>query len=70
MEANQELIDRAMKESHEFKKLFEEHTELKNRVESLNKLKFLNPEQEIEKKKIQKMKLKSKDLMDEIISNY
>ena len=70
MEANQELIDRAMKESHEFKKLFEEHNELKNQVESLNKLKFLNADQEMEKKKIQKKKLKNKDLMDEIISNY
>jgi uncharacterized protein YdcH (DUF465 family) len=70
MEANQELIDRALKESHEFKKLFEEHSELKNRVEDLNKLKFLNPEQEMEKKKIQKLKLKSKDLMDEFISNF
>jgi len=70
MEANQELIDRAMKESHEFKRLFEEHSVLKHRVEDLNKLKYLNPEQEMEKKKIQKLKLKNKDLMDAIISNY
>ena len=70
METNQEVIDRAMKESYEFKKLFNEHTELKNQVEDLNKLKFLNPDQEMEKKKIQKLKLKNKDLMDKFISNF
>ena len=70
MEVNQEVLDRAIKENPEFKKLFDEHTELKSRVESLNKLKFLNPEQEMEKKNIQKLKLKNKDLMDKIISAY
>ena len=70
MEVNQKLLERAKNENPEFKKLFDEHTELKNKVDDLNKLKFLNPEQEIEKKKIQKLKLKNKDLMDKIISAY
>ena len=70
MEVNQELLERAKSENPEFKKLFDEHTELKTKVDDLNKLKFLNPEQEIEKKKIQKLKLKNKDLMDKIISAY
>ncbi len=70
MEVNQELLERAKNENPEFKKLFDEHTELKTKVDDLNKLKFLNPEQEIEKKKIQKLKLKNKDLMDKIISAY
>ena len=70
MEVNQEILERAINENPEFKKLFDEHTELKNKVDGLNKLKFLNPEQEIEKKKIQKLKLKNKDLMEKIISAY
>ena len=70
MEVSQKLLERAKNENPEFKKLFDEHTELKNKVDDLNKLKFLNPEQEIEKKKIQKLKLKNKDLMDKIISAY
>jgi len=70
MEVNQEVLDRAIKGNPEFKKLFDEHSELKSRVENLNKLKFLNPEQEMEKKNIQKLKLKNKDLMDKIISAY
>ncbi len=70
MEVNQELLERAKNENPEFKKLFDKHTELKSKVDGLNKLKFLNPEQEIEKKKIQKLKLKNKDLMDKIINSY
>ena len=70
MEVNQELLERAINENPEFKKLFDEHSALKNKVDDLNKLKFLNPDQEIEKKKIQKLKLKNKDLMDKIISSY
>ena len=70
MEVDQELLDRALKENPEFKKLFDEHSALKSRVEDLNKLKFLNPEQEMEKKNIKKLKLKNKDMMDKIISSY
>ena len=70
MEVDLELLERVKKENPEFKKLFDEHSELKNRVDDLNKLKFLNPEQEIEKKNIQKLKLKNKDLMEKIISGF
>lgn len=70
MEVDQDLLERAKKENPEFKKLFDEHTALKSRVDDLNKKKFLNPEQEIEKKNIQKLKLRNKDLMNKIISDY
>lgn len=70
MEVDQELLEKAKQDSPEFKKLFDQHHDLKNQVESLNKLKFLSPEQEREKKNIQKQKLASKDRMDQIISEY
>ncbi len=70
MEVDQGLLEKAKKDNPEFKKLFDEHLELKNKVDDLNKLKYLSAEQEIEKKTIKKQKLKYKDRMDQIISEY
>ncbi|MCH8209366.1 MAG: DUF465 domain-containing protein [Nitrospinae bacterium] len=70
MEVDQGLLEKAKKDNPEFKKLFDEHLELKNKVDDLNKLKYLSAEQEIEKKTIKKQKLRYKDRMDQIISEY
>lgn len=65
-----ELIESLKKENKEFSQLMNEHKEFEERLEELNKLKYLTPEQEIEKKKIQKLKLKGKDRMNEIITSF
>ena len=70
MKINSELLEKISNENEEFKKLYEEHNLLKHRVEKLNKLKFLSAEQEVEKKKNQKEKLKTKDRLEEILSDY
>ncbi|MEE9258740.1 MAG: DUF465 domain-containing protein [Nitrospinaceae bacterium] len=70
MEIENDLLEKVKSKSEEFKKLFEEHSSLKSRVEELNKLRFLSTEQEMEKKKIQVHKLKLKDKMAEIASQY
>jgi len=70
MEINPELLGKIQNENEEFKKLFEEHNFLKQKVGELNKLKFLTGEQEIEKKKHQKEKLKTKDRLEQILSEY
>ena len=70
MEVDQGLLEKAKKDNPEFKKLFDDHLELKNKVDDLNKLKYLSAEQEIEKKTIKKQKLRYKDRMDQIISEY
>jgi len=70
MDIEPELLEKVKDGNEEFRKLFEEHCELKNRVEDLNKMKFLSPEQELEKKQIQKQKLKGKDRMEKIIGEY
>ena len=41
MEIDPTLLEKVQGESDEFKKLYEEHLELKHRVEKLNKLSFL-----------------------------
>ena len=70
MEIDPTLLEKIQSENNEFKKLYEEHTQLKHRVEELNRMKFLSPEQEVEKKTIQKQKLKDKDRMMQIIDQH
>ncbi len=70
MEIDPTLLEKVQGENEEFKKLYEEHLELKHRVEKLNKMSFLTPEQELEKKTVQKQKLKGKDRMSQIIEQY
>jgi hypothetical protein len=45
----------------ELKTLYEEHSELKRQLESFRLKHYLTVEEEIEKKRIQKLKLASKD---------
>ncbi len=70
MEIETGLLEKISGENHEFKELYDEHTKLKHRVEELNEMKFLSPEQEVEKKTIQKQKLKAKDRLGEILNQY
>ena len=70
MEIDPMLLEKIQNENEEFKNLYREHTALKNRVEELNRMKFLTPEQEVEKKTIQKQKLKNKDRMQQIIDEF
>ena len=70
MNINPDLLEKVQKENREFRGLYQNHTTLKNMVETLNKKKILTPEQEVEKKKHQKQKLSLKDRMEKILSEY
>lgn len=70
MEINSNLLEKVRQENTEFRDLHEEHTTLKLKVEALNKTKLITPEQEVEKKKHQKLKLNLKDRMEKILSHY
>ena len=70
MEINPQLLDKIQNDNEEFKKLYAEQNVLKRKVVELNKLKFLSGEQELEKKKHQKEKLKAKDRLEQMLSEY
>jgi uncharacterized protein YdcH (DUF465 family) len=70
MNINPDLLEKVQKENREFRGLYQNHTTLKNMVETLNKKKILTPEQEVEKKKHKKQKLSLKDRMEKILSEY
>jgi len=67
---DEETIDRAKRENMEFCQLWKEHQDLEKKLERFNKLPFPTPDEELKRKRIQKLKLKGKDRMIEILKQY
>lgn len=66
----QEISEILLKESEEYKKLGEEHRNFEKTLSEMDKKVYLTPEEEIERKRIQKLKLTRKDRMAELIRDY
>jgi hypothetical protein len=64
------LIEHLKQTNPEFRQLTEEHLRYERQLEEFNKLRYLTSEQEIEKKRVQKIKLRGKDRMVEILKEY
>ncbi len=67
---DEEIMSVSKNENEEYKKLKEEHKKLEQSLEEINKKKYLTPDEEIEKKRIQKQKLQFKDRMAQIIRDH
>ena len=68
MEIEKETLDKILNSSVDFKRLYTEHSELKIKIDNMNKTKFLTTEEEVKKKRHQKQKLVLKDKMEAILS--
>ena len=68
MEIKKETLEKILSSDVNFERLYSKHTELKLKIENLNKIKFPTAHEEIEKKQHQKQKLILKDKMEEILS--
>ena len=66
----QEIAELLKKENEEFRKLSEEHRGLDGLLAEIDNKRYLTPEEELERKKIQKQKLLKKDRMAEIVREY
>ena len=66
----EELIQQHVAHDDELKALYAEHLELKRRLDDFRNKIYLTNEEELEKRKIQKLKLASKDRMMAILSRY
>jgi uncharacterized protein YdcH (DUF465 family) len=66
----QEITEKLIRENEEFKKLSEEHKNLENILAETDKKLHLSPEEEIERKKVQKQKLLGKDRMAGMIRDF
>jgi uncharacterized protein YdcH (DUF465 family) len=64
------LIEHIKETNPEFRQLMVEHLRYERQLEELNNLRFLTSEQEIKKKQVQKIKLRGKDRMAEILKEY
>ncbi len=66
----EEIMQTLRKENEEFIKLEVEHKQLEETLREIDKKKYLTPEEEIERKNIQKQKLQVKDRMAEFVRDY
>lgn len=60
------LVDR----DPELRRFYDEHVRLEKQLASLNHKGFLNQDEEVERKRLQKVKLAGKDRMMEILNKY
>lgn len=65
-----EIVEFLKKENEEFRKLNEEHKNLDGLLSEIDSKRYLTPEEEIERKRIQKQKLLRKDRMAELVREY
>jgi uncharacterized protein len=69
-EKDQTLVQELFDSNPRFRLLYEEHRLLEKELLQFEDRPFLSPEEEREKKNIQKLKLAGKDEMEQIIGNY
>jgi hypothetical protein len=68
MEVNEEvLLARLRSENEEFQRWEEEHHKLESTLQSIDSHVYLTPEEEVERKRVQKLKLAAKDRMMDMI---
>jgi len=66
----EELIQQLLNQDDKLRTLYLEHQELKHKLEAFRKKLYLTPEEEVEEKRIQKMKLALKDRMMELLQRH
>lgn len=67
---DEELVQSLIGQDAELKQYYEEHVVLERELAELNRKLYLTPEQELEKKQLQKRKLHGKDRIMEILDKY
>ncbi len=69
-EAEERLIKQYIDQDEELRKYVEDHKQLEADLEVYNRRIYLTPEEELEKKKLQKRKLLGKEKIFQILSKY
>jgi uncharacterized protein YdcH (DUF465 family) len=67
---DEELIQSLLADDAELREYYEEHLALERQLAELNRKLYLTPEQEVEKKQLQKRKLNGKDRIMEILDKH
>ncbi|MDA8083741.1 MAG: DUF465 domain-containing protein [Nitrospiraceae bacterium] len=66
----QEIIEALKQENEDFRKLYEEHHALDGQLADIDRKVYLTPEEEVERKKLQKQKLAKKDKIADMVRDY
>jgi uncharacterized protein YdcH (DUF465 family) len=66
----EELIRTLIDQDAELRQYYEEHLDLEKKLAALQHKHFLTPEEDVEKKRIQKVKLAGKDRIMEILGRH
>ena len=66
----EKIREKLMSEDEEFRTLSEEHMVFEKQLENYNSQRHLTPKEEMERKRIQKLKLAGRDRMETIVSSY
>ncbi|MDE0028418.1 MAG: DUF465 domain-containing protein [Deltaproteobacteria bacterium] len=69
-EREEQMIASVMDKDPELRKYYEEHLEYERLLGDLHDKGYLSPEEEMEKKRIQKLKLVGKDRIMQILGKY
>ena len=64
------LIEKHIGSDEELRKYVEEHVTLEKKLEEFNKKAYLTAEEEVEEKRIKKMKLAGRDKIEMILKKY
>jgi uncharacterized protein YdcH (DUF465 family) len=64
------LVEQVTRDNTEFRQLMEEHESYEVQLLSFNDLPYLTSDQEVERKRLQKLKLLGKDRMMAILDQY
>jgi uncharacterized protein YdcH (DUF465 family) len=65
-----EIVETLKKQNEEFKKISEEHRNLDELLAEMDSKHYLSPAEEIERKRMQKLKLVRKDRMAELMREF
>lgn len=69
-QAQQDLVQQLFDGNPRFRLLYEEHMLLEKELGKLDQKAYLTPDEELERKKVQKLKLAGKDEMERIIGHH
>jgi uncharacterized protein YdcH (DUF465 family) len=67
---DEELIQTLLEREPELRRYYEEHVDLERQLGVFQQKHYLTPDEEVEKKRLQKLKLAGKDRIMEILSRH
>lgn len=65
-----ELIKKLSSQDVFLRQLYDEHVSFEKKLEKLDRKPFLNREEELERKRLQKLKLQGRDRIEEILTKH